>query len=492
MESHEDIFYDAREEISSHGIRNRSVGPLSVSEEDEASADEDSTLLADQEAVVELSQKEMVARIIAQRLEALDNGNDDDSVHSYPRDPFERLEQSMREEEEQQKYSTKKSQRFEKRIEQSEERDTSKRDCTSRKREKSNVGGLDDEQRAIIRRIVELRIAAIEAEGLNEDVGIGVGPGNPQDPLMRIMNMNAEDSLFAAVALMQYSVQPEALDPQDDEAILCRRDMFELNGMIQHDELKELEREAIFLAQTVKDKLDRSDIQPIAFPPQNNSSGEGGGYDALARKTASRSLCRESTTLDDDGSDMSSRQDQFHDCSSRPMKADDSPSRSKVSTVHQSRISATNQTNGRIEQLDLSKDVADPVSPKKKITSSPTDTATSNWLGIVGCTNVRAATDLEESDSHSMSSTSTDSVLVASFTSSDVSLGMIARDGEIDWAGIRAVIHRYHNPSSTNTSTAAVLRESNLEEKRRRKRELEALKISMTDSWRSSARNIGV
>jgi hypothetical protein len=72
--------------------------------------------------------------------------------------------------------------------------------------------------------------------------------------------------------------------------------------------------------------------------------------------------------------------------------------------------------------------------------------------------------------------------------------------GAIDWEGINAAIQRQHEMPAILPSTGEGRLESTLEEKRRKKRELEALKISIstsvaqrhTDAWRLSLTKSGL
>jgi hypothetical protein len=122
------------------------------------------------------SYKAIIARIVERRLQAIENGDDDDnSVDSHPRDPLERLQQIMKEEEE----STNNP------LDENKESAGTERhkQVQPNKREKSNRHELSDDEKTLVRRIVELRLAAIEAEEGDGDYSMSSGP--PKDPILR-------------------------------------------------------------------------------------------------------------------------------------------------------------------------------------------------------------------------------------------------------------------------------------------------------------------
>ena len=129
----------------------------------------------------------------------------------------------------------------------------------------------------------------------------------------------------------------------------------------------------------------------------------------------------------------------------------------------------------------------DSVSLRKKFKSGQVDMPRSDWWGVVSdLVTFRADTDEWESDSQSsLSNVSTWSVEEASDGSRDESMRKLPKDGE--------ALQRQSELSGV-VLTGGTLRESALDAKRRKKRELEALKISITksiekhqvDTWRSS------
>ena len=432
------------------------------------------------------SYKDIIARIVERRLQAIESGDDDnDSVDSYPRDPLERLQQIMREEEE----STKSELEENKEASGTEQH----KQAVENNREKSNRHELSEDEKSLVRRIVELRLASIEAEEGNGDYSISSEP--PKDPILRVMNMNAEDTLIAAASLLQFVIQPETNDDEID-AVVCNRDIFELNTMIQHNDLEELGRKAVSLAQSFKYKLDQS-YASTPVPPWNDTTlsidTSEKGYLALTRDAVNRSHSSEVSKVDDDDVDYSGRH-RADDGSSHcmnPLSASCQHNVQQVPGIRTAMGELGYEKSLRIERCIES------VSPRKTLTSGQVDIARSGWWGVVNNrVTFHADTDAWESDSQSsLSNVSTSSDKAASDCSKDESMRMLPIDGEIDWTSINNVpLPRQPEKLGTASSTLGPRRESALDAKRRKKRELEALKISITksvekrqvDTWKSS------
>jgi hypothetical protein len=445
------------------------------------------------------SQQEIVARIIAQRLAALDdrNGDETHSVDSYPRDPLERLErldeEALRNKNENNRVN---------------EGNTGTGGRTGSKETNSNVrlpgkahkDHLDGKDKELVQRIVEMRIATIEA---GEQEEISSEP--PQDPLVRIMNMNAEDTLVVAAALMQYYGEPDESD-EDEDRVVRNKDIFDLNNMIQHDYLDDLQRRAMVLAESVKNKLERSSAHQVDSSWEHNTSSShttGIGYIALAKDAVNRSYSLDFSKVGDDDDDGMHRRDSTSDEGSFPTFIQPNKKHSMPSRIT---ISSTSSKLGPMESIGKEQFINSP-SDSNALLSTHVEAFASDWWGVVGDfagAGCAGSSSTWESDSQSgLSCSSTDSIVTGSTASLEDSMKKLAKKktGEIiDWEGINAAIKRQHETSEAFSITGKGPGESALEEKRRKKRELEAWKKSLdisvekreTDAWRSSLLKSGL
>ena len=188
----------------------------------------------------ELTEQELIAQIIALRLAAVDAGEiDDGSVITSPEDPLERLMKMSG-------------------------RDVNQLSSSVKIRPSVALGLVQQErEKALIARIVALRLAAADKEGEQErnDEDSDTG-SDPVDPLERIMNMNAEDRLISAVNLSHFE-DPTVEENDDENAIVHKKDFRDLSYMIQENDLAELERKASMLAASVKAKLTTSNLADL-------------------------------------------------------------------------------------------------------------------------------------------------------------------------------------------------------------------------------------
>jgi hypothetical protein len=422
------------------------------------------------------SYKEIIACIVERRLQAIENGvDDDDSVASYPRDPLQRLEQIMKEEEE----NTKKT------LEENKEGAGTEvhKQGVENKREKSCGGELNDHEKSLVRRIVELRLAAFETEERDNDFALSSEP--PQDPILRVMNMNAEETLIAAASLLQYVTTPDA-SADDYDAVVCTREIFELNHMIQHNNLEELGRKAVSLAQSFKNKLDQSYPSPPVASWQCTALSMNTSEKvniAQTKDAVNGSHSPKVAKLDDDDE---SQRHLVDDSSSYQMNPVNTRSQHHNYQIQGIRTGMAPLELG-FEKSLRNEVYIDSVSLRQKFKSGQVDMPRSDWWGVVSdLVTFRADTDEWESDSQSsLSNVSTWSVEEASDGSRDESMRKLPKDGE--------ALQRQSELSGV-VLTGGTLRESALDAKRRKKRELEALKISITksiekhqvDTWRSS------
>jgi hypothetical protein len=274
--------------------------------------------------------------------------------------------------------------------------------------------------------------------------------------------------------------------------------------MILNNNLEDLVKKAVFLAQSVKNKLDQVDTPTYTSWKTTTTSisdTTGIGYLALAKDAVNRSM--ETAKVDaDDGNERRARRNDFIEATvlspkSRKTYIQQFPTNSKTSPSI--RITATASERGWDEKVG-NESFNSPVSPTKKHISSHVEVPVSDWWGVVSdIAAVGAGSDTWESDSQSnLSYGSTDSAVTDSST--DENMQRLPNGGAIDWEGINAAIQRQHEMPAILPSTGEGRLESTLEEKRRKKRELEALKISIstsvaqrhTDAWRLSLTKSGL
>ena len=216
----------------------------------------------------ELTEQELIAQIIALRLAAADAGEiDNDSVITSPEDPLERLMKMSG-------------------------GDMNQSSPSVKIRPSIALGLVEQErEKALIARIVALRLAAADKEGKHEeDDDNSDAASDPVDPLERIMSMNAEDRLISAVNLSHYE-DPTDEENDEENAIVHKKDFRDLSYMIQENDLAELERKATMLAASVKAKLTTSNLadlttETMIYEDDSASTGylaltTGGNKDAV-------------------------------------------------------------------------------------------------------------------------------------------------------------------------------------------------------------------
>lgn len=467
MEAQQELHDDDDETLSTE-FTHEPVGPL-PEETGDTDPQERSRNRREVGEEREESDSSIIARVIAERLAAIDNGDDGNSVASAPEDPLERL-QRLEDEVNEEHTEGKVGQ-------QDKERQSKHEKGSKKKREKANDDELDEDEKDLVRRIVELRIVAIEAEEIGEvdvnDEGERTSSSVPEDPLVRIMNMNAEDALIAAMALMQYSYEsePEEGDLQENQDVVVRtRDIFDLNNMIQQDDLEDLEKRAMTLAQSVKARLVDDNSEGARLAENSAPSHVDIGYFALAKDAANRSYSPDAVNVD-----IHEVQNSQHPSENRMTfiqhYLDDSPKKQSV------RVSATPSELVLEDYVDVQSQ-SNPSSPRKKLISSHTDVSLADWWGVVGdFASLRGGSDTWESDSQSnLSLTSTESA--ASIDEGRI-LKSGGNEGGIDWDGIKSAIQQQYETSVSAKEGFGV---STLDEKRRRKRELEELKLTIVKS----------
>lgn len=354
--------------------------------------------------------KEIVARIIATRLAVADKGEEKTYSKSKPQDPLVRI---MRMEAKDEKN----------RMEQAKNEDN------GRYKQHRQDEALTSSDKEMIARIIAIRMAQVDEEEPNT-----AWNSKPEDPLERIVNMNAEDQLLSAVSLMNYSASQDDSDDDDENDMIRKKDFRDLSKMIQHNDLEELERQAIAMADSVKFKLNASGLADLSRKNNTTADSDTGlGYMALAlgdhkevvnRFHAMEGLNISKITNDDEGDGrFVSMSDSILDSS---MKGDEAEERTHIllgernssnASIENGSIASLEQADSYISQymesptkaaesMGLSsgfdegaRDVDDrlPRSPKKKLSYSKKATSqqwddpvqsnsvfVSDWWGVLG------------------------------------------------------------------------------------------------------------
>jgi hypothetical protein len=495
---------------------------------------------------LEESAQDIVKRIIAMRLASVDGGEGIDghnSAGSATGDPLERLMAMGGDDE----------------SEQSE---------LYRKQAKAAIsdnGEADIPDKELLARIIAMRLAAADEE---DGSGVNIAKTNPEDPLERIMNMNAEDQLISAAMLMRF-LDPQDEEDEDDDVIIRKKDFRDLSSMIQDNELEELERRAVTLAESVKTKLEESTLADLTRDAETTlDSDTGMGYLALAKgghkdavntSHAINGLDISKISNDDDGDrrfvSMSdsildspgrannksellgpeSSEDSKHSGGVRASAGESSTDTKQRKGLSAAAAAALDQGDGRNTQSQFAGEPSQgesgrfalgfkgigrketindaafrsPKTPsKRQLNDSPVKNKSyeiSDWAAVGGLANVLAEwSDSQSSTSYGGSSAYAESSAQDSVTSFEATTRASLLDtpvaneldqlvGKMDWDGVKAAAEKYETSAdaglpATSTSTsmsfqADVSGMSALDEKRKKKRELEAWRDSLAKSF---------
>lgn len=473
---------------------------------------------SDSESDEEEIDRDIIARIVALRLASMDKGEEEKgAVNSNHEDPLERIRR-MEEEDNHRK------QQLEKRKEQAAARQKESKQPTTDQSIEPQETDEDVIGKELVRRIIAMRLATID----DEEISVH---STPEDPLVRIMNMNAEDTLVSAMSLMQYTDAQNDIDDEDDDAVIRNKDFYELNSMIQMNDLEELERRAVSLAESVKTKLSSSTLVDLTRDNDTSIDNSGIGYLALAMG-GHKDVVNQSHTMngldiskitndgEDDESDrrfvsMSdsildspSRMNQgkgkrqgllgdlSYDQSSQSFEPEDGFISNYIGKSFQDQddMESSNwNENGENKVLEK---VWSPSYPKKKTVTKQGDSTSqaktclvSDWWGVIGeFAGIRSSSGDWSDSQSSLSYATTESITTDSIAS--LNLSMQGIQTQIDEEPSKGVQSQIVLPQQQETqSEREVLADSNtlsvsmLEEKRRRKREIEAWRLSLTKSF---------
>jgi len=447
-----------------------------------------------------LTDEEIVAQIIAQRLAAIDQEAENDSVHSSPQDPLQRILQ-MEEEENGKGKPAKGGDKQEKPDQETSSQPTP--------------------EQQIVARIIAMRLAAIDAQGEGAAADDESINSNPEDPLVRIMNMKAEDTLASAMALMQFEAEQNQADADEwDEydSVLQKRDIFDMNAMIEKEDLHQLEQRAGTLARIMKRRLGDGEESDDSVSPNDTTmtSEADKGYLALVKDAVNRSYVSEKTEPGLSDSDFKQPRQQFRyvsmtgsilDGVGKPGRNPAGDDSSSTSTLDESdyfdaeAVASPSPKNKQTARMSGSpiKNMLSPGSPRKKLISSNVDVSFSDWWGVVGdLAGIKTGSDtFSDSQSNLSYVSSTDSAWTDSVTSMEASANELAyeaspqketrkvgKSGIFDFNGIQSAIRKFE--TSSHDVEHPEPRPSLLEEKRRKKRELEAWKTSISRSMHST------
>lgn len=477
--------------------------------------------VGDEDEEEEVVDKEIIAKIVARRLAAIDRGDDgndlrhsshgNDMRQSSHEDPLERIRR-MQEAEEKRQELVKKREEARRQKQEAQQKGLSEPEGTDE----------DAAGKELVRRIIAMRLAAIDDED-NSSVHT-----SPEDPLVRIMNMDAEETLLSVIALTQYVEHQEENNEDDDEddVLIRKRDFFDLNTMIQKNNLEELEKRAASLAESVKSKLSVSTLADLTQDNDITVDTSGVGFLALAMG-GHKDVVNHSHVMN--GLDISKiTNDGDEDADRRFVSMSDSilesPSRkNKPSEKTMSELLGSISSQDSMRSLDevitnMLNDICDlpgvevtnivpalngkkgqgaletispRLVPKNVVISKPGEkipvNGVTDWWGVVGdFAGLRSGSSGEWSDSQSsMSYTTTESVTTASVVSLDASMqGLQVKfhDELPKYNGVAQPVVR----KTIATEQLVSPRKSELsalEQKRRRKRELEAWKMSIERSF---------
>lgn len=214
----------------------------------------------------DLTEQELIRQIIELRLAAIDSEGHNDSVQTSPEDPLERLMKMI------------------------EDENIPKASITDLKPSPQLGPSEQEREKALIARIIALRLVAVDREaeggGPKDQDAATSDPASrvPEDPLERIMNLNAEDRLISAIHLKRYEDPIEEESDEGEDAIVHNKDIRDLSHMIQENDLDELEKAASMLAESVKAKLTVSHLADLSHDttiiPEDDDMAKG--YMALA------------------------------------------------------------------------------------------------------------------------------------------------------------------------------------------------------------------
>lgn len=456
----------------------------------------------------EVVDKDIIAQIVAKRLSAMDRGEDgNDMRNSSHEDPLERISRIQEEEE--------------KKADLARKREEARRQAQQKRISEPE----DDEDAAgkeLVKRIIAMRLAAIDDED-NDSVHT-----SPEDPLVRIMNMDAEDTLLSVIALTQF-VEPQDENNEDDEedVIIRNRDIFDLNTMIQKNDLEELEKRAASLAESVKNKLSVSTLADLTHENGTSVDQSGVGYFALAmgghRDVVNHSHAMNGldiSKITNDGDEDSDRRfvsmsDSILESPSRKNKKKDNISGLLGSISSQESWQSLDEVINNVMVANHIRDLPDvevkhivpalngyrkeapletissPMIPKKAAIpkSGEKINGVADWWGVVGdfagFRSAGSSGDWSDSQS-SMSYPTTESVTSGSVASMDSSIqGVhvkfhhdVPKKSHVEpqpVVGKPIVKEKLVSPKASELSV--------LEQKRRRKRELEAWKLSIERSF---------
>ncbi len=460
--------------------------------------------------------RDIVARIVAMRLTAIDRGDDGKELkNSNHEDPLERIRRMEEEEERKQTMAQRKVEAKQQRQQKQQQKQQSV--PKSNKSSEPEESEEDAAGKELVKRIIAMRLAAIDEEDNNSV------HSTPEDPLVRIMNMNAEDTLFSVISLMQYT-EPENGSNEEEDTIIRERDFYDLNNMIQKNDLEELEKCAATLAESVKTKLSASTLADLTCDSETTIDHSGVGYFALAMG-GHKDIVNQSHMMNGlDISKITNDEDEESDRRFVSMSDSilDSPSRVKKKqgllgelssddTIHSleqdngfisryigkstqredGRTSLTLNGNGKEERLEIA---WTPFSPKKKSSSKEGDASfhskaclVSDWWGVIGdFAGIRSSSGEWSDSQSSMSYATTESITTDSIASLNISMQGL-QTAVVDGASTLEVkiVPTGHETwdekeekVDLNTSSISVL-----EEKRKRKRELEAWRLSLARSF---------
>lgn len=491
--------------------------------------------------------KDIVARIIAMRLAASDAGDvvDRDSVNSDREDPLERIMNMGDDEPSEQARNNER---------------VHVRPKNAPNGQAKKAGNAEDENaedkpdKELLARIVALRLAAAD-----DDDGDYSVHSTREDPLERIMNMNAEDQLISAVTLMRY-LGPEGNDDDGADVIIRNQDFRDLSSMIQDNDLQELERRAALLAESVKTKLTDSNLADLTHDTETTVDSDTGlGYLALATgghkdvvNTSHVMNGLDISKISDDGDrrfvsmsdsilDSPGRVNKVEEPSKQSLGTEQLNGHTKLSagesstdtktrtTLSAAAAAALDQGDGGVAQFagepsqgensrfslgwngtrkkETINDEAfrsPSIQPKRPVNiknSSVNDQGSpiskaypiSDWSAVGGLANVLADwSDSQSSTSYAESNpdsiVSAEATTRASMLDTPVAKELDHLVGKMDWDGVKAVAHKYEtsvvNSTTMTSQTLDVTSNtiSALDDKRRKKREIEAWKQSLTKS----------
>lgn len=476
--------------------------------------------------------KEIIARIIASRMAAVDEGEGKPPSNSNRGDPLARI------------------MRIDKQGENEEEeapvphRQEVEKPDSGRYPHVHENEPLTASEKEIVARIVAIRMAQID-----DDAPDSSWNRNPEDPLERIMNMNAEEQLLSAASLIHYSVAEDDSDEEDYDDIIRKKDFRNLNKMIQENDLEELERQVAAMADSVRTKLTASTLADLSRNYDSTLDSDAGlGYAALAmgghkevinQSHVMTSLDISKITSDDDGDGrFVSMSDSILDSSVKiniePIggrksellggtNASDNDSiqsseRGKALIAHytespskaENKLLSSNFNVNSIRGIDLS---SSPISPKKNLPKPKKSTSQqwddpvqsksvfiSDWWGVLGdFAGIRSDWSDSQSTMSYTESVLSDSVasLGASTQTEDYDTPVAEISGS-DTLTAKALdqflgLSTARDSGSTSGGPGETKQKpvhhslSLLEQKRRRKRELEAWRASLSTSFQTDS-----